>query len=170
MKRLSREGHELNGKMGAEMADTVAKLSEQAVRSRDASWSDYPGDRNARGKSCGGGLGVCLGVASAHVGDGKATAEERMEAMLDLHGLHSNEAMEVLKSFCFRWNVNNFMDWHTQSWVKKSTLGRRILPMAPCELVWQRVFVRGISLSFEILMHLQGQGRSKKESKRMRCR
>ena len=103
-----------------------------------------------RGKSCGGGLGVCLGIASAHVGDGKATAEERMEAMLDLHGLHSNEATEVLKSFCFQ-------------------LGQ-ISPVAPRKLVWRQVFMRGISLSVEILMHLQGQGRSKKESKRMRCR
>ena len=64
-KRFSREGHELNAKMGAEMADAVAKLvgeraklSEQAVRSRDARWSDDLGDRGARGKSCGGGLGV----------------------------------------------------------------------------------------------------------------
>ena len=92
--------------MGAKMADAVAKLvgeraklSEQAVRSRDASWSDDPGYWGARGKSCGGGLRVCLGVASAHVGNGKATAEERTEAMLDLHGLHSNEATEVLEKF-----------------------------------------------------------------------
>lgn len=98
--------------MGAEMAEAAAKLvgeraklSEQAVRSRDASWSDDPGDRSARGKSCGGGLGVCLGVASAHIGDGKATAEERTEAMLDLHGLHSNEATEVLEKFLLSVNM-----------------------------------------------------------------
>jgi hypothetical protein len=105
-KRFSREGHELNDKMGKEMADAAAKLvreraklAEQAVRARDAGWSDDPGDRTARGRSIGGGLGVCLGVAGRDVGDGKLTAEERTECMLDLHGLHSNEATEVLEEF-----------------------------------------------------------------------
>jgi len=105
-KRFSREGHELNGKMSAEMADAAAKLvrerarvAEQAVRSREASWSDDSGDRAARGKVCGGGLGVVLGIAGRDVGDGKLTSEERTEAMLDLHGLHSNEATEVLEKF-----------------------------------------------------------------------
>ncbi|KAJ7132079.1 hypothetical protein C8R44DRAFT_612099 [Mycena epipterygia] len=105
-KRFSREGHELNDKMGKEMAGAAsklvrerAKLAEQAVRSRDSGWSDDPGDRASRGRSCGGGLGVCLGVAGREVGDGKLTGEERTECMLDLHGLHSNEATEVLEEF-----------------------------------------------------------------------
>ncbi|KAF5383536.1 hypothetical protein D9615_003698 [Tricholomella constricta] len=105
-KRFSREGHDLNAKMGVEMAAAAAKLvrerakvAEQAVRNRDASWSDDPGDRGSRGNACGGGFGVCLGVASRDTGDGKMTSEERMEAMLDLHGLHSNEATEVLEQF-----------------------------------------------------------------------
>ncbi|KAG5645726.1 hypothetical protein DXG03_005422 [Asterophora parasitica] len=107
-KRFSREGHDLNAKMGVEMAGAAAKLvrerakvAEQAVRARDATWSDDPGDRGARGNACGGGFGVCLGVAGRDsVGDGgKSSSEERMEAMLDLHGLHSNEATEVLEQF-----------------------------------------------------------------------
>jgi len=109
-KRFSREGHDLNGKMGIEMAEAAkklvrerAKVAEQAVRNRDASWSDDPGDRSARGKTVGAGLGVCLGVAGVSVGGGakevKGTQDERTEAMLDLHGLHSNEATEVLEQF-----------------------------------------------------------------------
>ncbi|KAF8074760.1 hypothetical protein FPV67DRAFT_1407991 [Lyophyllum atratum] len=105
-KRFSREGHDLNAKMAVEMAAAAAKLvrerakvAEQAVRSRDASWSDDPGDRGSRGNSCGGGFGVCLGIASRDTGDGKLSSEERMEALLDLHGLHSNEATEVLEPF-----------------------------------------------------------------------
>ena len=108
-KRFSREGHDLNGKMSAEMADAAnklvrerAKVAEQAVRNRDASWSDDPGDRSARGKSCAAGLGVCLGIAGVSVGGGsevKGSQEERTEVMLDLHGLHSNEATEVLEQF-----------------------------------------------------------------------
>ncbi|KAJ7090581.1 hypothetical protein C8R43DRAFT_1115141 [Mycena crocata] len=105
-KRFSREGHELNDKMGKEMVSAAgklvrerAKLAEAAVRSRDAGWSDDPGDRAARGRSVGGGMGVCLGVAGRSEGDGKMSAEERTECMLDLHGLHANEATEVLEEF-----------------------------------------------------------------------
>lgn len=105
-KRFSREGHDLNMKMKGEMADAACKLvrervksSEQAVRSRDMGWSDDPGDRTSRGKLMGGGLGICLGIASSTTGDGKLTPEERTECVLDLHGLHSNEATEVLEEF-----------------------------------------------------------------------
>ncbi|KAK7676316.1 hypothetical protein QCA50_020733 [Cerrena zonata] len=107
-KRFSREGHDLNAKMHSEMVDAAAKLvrerarvGEQAVRSRDVGWSDDPGDRTTRGKLCGAGLGVVLGIASQNAGgEGqKATPEERTESMLDLHGLHSSEATEVLEEF-----------------------------------------------------------------------
>lgn len=105
-KRFSRDGHDLNAKMSAEMVVAAgklvrerAKLAEQAVRARDSTWSDEPGDRTSRGRICGGGLGVCLGIASKSTGDGKLTPEERTEGMLDLHGLHSNEANEVLEEF-----------------------------------------------------------------------
>lgn len=106
-KRFSREGHELNGKMGTEMADAAAqlvkeraKVAEQAAKARDAAWSNDPGDRTSRGKLCGGGLGVCLGIASTDIsGNEKSTPEERTEAALDLHGLHANEATEVLEKF-----------------------------------------------------------------------
>lgn len=106
-KRFSREGHELNAKMGAEMTQAAgklvrerAKLVEQAVKNRDAGWSDDPGDRSSKGRVCGGGLGVCLGIASKSVGgEGKLSPEERTESLLDLHGLHSNEATEVLEEF-----------------------------------------------------------------------
>lgn len=105
-KRFSREGQELNAKMAAEMATAAgklvrerAKLAEQAIRGRESSWSDDPSDRASRGKSCGGGLGVCLGVAGRSVGDASLTADERTEALLDLHGLHANEATDVLEEF-----------------------------------------------------------------------
>ncbi|GLB43441.1 putative DUF1771 [Lyophyllum shimeji] len=114
-KRFSREGHDLNAKMGAEMAAAAAKLvqerakvAEQAVRSRDVSWSDDPGDRGSRGNACGGGFGVCLGIASRDTGDGKLSSEERMEALLDLHGLHSNEATEVLEQFLLALESEHF--------------------------------------------------------------
>ncbi|KAI0065625.1 hypothetical protein BV25DRAFT_1822112 [Artomyces pyxidatus] len=107
-KRFSREGHDLNAKMASEMAESAgtlvrerARLAEQAVKARDPSWSDDPGDRSARGRSCGGGLGVTLGIASGSVvgENGKLTPEERTEVALDLHGLHANEATEVMEEF-----------------------------------------------------------------------
>ena len=106
-KRFSKEGHELNAKMSSAMADAAiklvkerAKLAEQAVRGRDPAWSDDPGDRASRGKIFENGLGVCLGIGRVDVGGTeKLTPEERTEAVLDLHGLHANEATEVLESF-----------------------------------------------------------------------
>jgi hypothetical protein len=107
-KRFSREGHDLNAKMRGEMAESARKLVrerctivEQAVRERDASWSDDPADRSTRGKRCGATLGVMLGVASKDSGPevARLTPEERTECILDLHGLHGNEATEVLEEF-----------------------------------------------------------------------
>jgi len=41
-----------------------------------------------------------LGIASSDIGGNeKLTADERTEAVLDLHGLHANEATEVLEKF-----------------------------------------------------------------------
>lgn len=107
-KRFSREGHDLNNKMATEMTEAGctlvrerAELAEQAVRERDTGWSDDPRDRTSRGQTCGGGFGVILGVARTDLaGDkGKLSPEERTECVLDLHGLHSNEATEVLEDF-----------------------------------------------------------------------
>ncbi len=77
-----------------------ARLAEQAARARDVTWSDDPGDRSVRGRICGAGLGITLGIASqTNSGETKLTPEERTEAMLDLHGLHAAEATEVLEEF-----------------------------------------------------------------------
>lgn len=110
-KRFSREGHDLNTKMNKEMTDAAGrlvrervKIAVEAVKARDPTWSDDPGDRGAKGKLCGNGLGVILGIASASVvassaKDKRMTPEERTECMVDLHGLHANEATEVLEEF-----------------------------------------------------------------------
>ena len=109
-KRFSREGHDLNAKMGGEAADAADRLIRarvrivaEAVKKRDAGWSDEARDRSDRGKIVGGGLGVLLGVASKDVGAEsgglRATPDERTEALIDLHGLHANEAVEVLDKF-----------------------------------------------------------------------
>jgi hypothetical protein len=109
-KRFSREAQELNKRMKGETAEAASKLVKdrarvavEAVRGRDPAWTDDPGDRSTRGKICGGGYGVCLGIAASFVGgsgDGrKMTPEEKTEVLLDLHGLHAGEAAEVVEEF-----------------------------------------------------------------------
>jgi hypothetical protein len=107
-KRFSREGHDLNAKMSAELtqsAGTVirerAKLIEQVVKGHDDAWSDDSSDHSARGLVCGNGLGVILGIARRDVSGEQRdlTQDERTECMLDLHGIHAAEATEILEEF-----------------------------------------------------------------------
>ncbi|CAE6457694.1 unnamed protein product [Rhizoctonia solani] len=108
-KRFSKDAHELNRKMVDESSEAARKIvrervrtAVEAVRQRDTSWSDDPRDRAERGKMCGGELGVILGVASATAaGEGGKglRAEERMECLLDLHGLHATEGVDALQEF-----------------------------------------------------------------------
>ena len=107
-KRFSREGHDLNAKMSAELtisARTVVrertKLIEQAVKARDSTWSDDPGDHSARGHTCGNGLGIILGIARRDVSGEQRDlkSEERTESVLDLHGIHAAEATDILEEF-----------------------------------------------------------------------
>ena len=107
-KRFSREGHDLNAKMSGELtvsAGTVVrertKLIEQAVKARDSTWSDDPGDHSARGRMCGNGLGIILGIARRDVSGEQRDlkSEERTESVLDLHGIHAAEATEILEEF-----------------------------------------------------------------------
>lgn len=86
-----------------------ARLTEGAVRAREQSWSDDPLDRTWRGRTCGGGMGVVMGVASDRDVGEKLSGEEKMEAVLDLHGLHSNEATEVLEQFLLGLENEHFL-------------------------------------------------------------
>lgn len=135
-KRFSREGHDLNAKMAAEMVEAAgklvrerARLAEQAARARDVTWSDDPGDRSVRGRVCGAGLGITLGIASqTNSGETKLTPEERTEAMLDLHGLHAAEATEVLEEFLLAVCV--------QFYIHKAWLLTSILAAGEGALLW----------------------------------
>lgn len=116
-KRWSREGEELNRRMREEMVvaagDLVrarARVVEGVVRERAGSQASDPSDRTVRGKVMGGGLGVCLGIASRGMAGGpEQSAEERMEVMVDLHGLHANEAAEVLETFLLTVSLWSFV-------------------------------------------------------------
>ena len=107
-KRFSREGHDLNAKMAAELTLSAgavvrerAKLIEQVVKSRDGAWSDDAADHSARGRVCGNGLGVILGIARRDVSgeQRELKPDERTEALADIHGIHAAEATEILEEF-----------------------------------------------------------------------
>ncbi|KAG8735119.1 hypothetical protein FRC10_010971 [Ceratobasidium sp. 414] len=122
-KRFSKDAHELNKKMVEESGEAARRIVKErvraaadAVRARDAGWSDDARDRTERGRICGGELGVVLGVASVSaVGEGGKglTAEERMECLLDLHGLHAAEGVEALQEFLVevRDQISNASTW-----------------------------------------------------------
>lgn len=107
-KRFSREANVMNQRMIAESADAAADLvrqrralAQEAIQAR-GDWSDDPGDRAVKGKECAGGLGVVMGIASAKAmgrNGQQMTADERTEVCIDLHGLHSNEGVDVLEDF-----------------------------------------------------------------------
>ncbi len=109
-KRFSREGHDLNAKMAAELTSSAGiivrertKLIEQVVKARDGTWSDDPSDHSARGRMCGNGLGVILGIARRDVSGEQRdlNPDERTESLLDIHGIHAAEATEILEEFLF---------------------------------------------------------------------
>ncbi|KZP01884.1 hypothetical protein CALVIDRAFT_570986 [Calocera viscosa TUFC12733] len=101
-KSFSRAAADLNARMQAELAHSArllvkerAKIAQDAVRNRETWAADDAADRTSRGKPCGSGLGVVLGVSR----EGAPTSEERMECVLDLHALHANEGQEILEEF-----------------------------------------------------------------------
>jgi hypothetical protein len=116
-KRFSREGKALNEKMLSESHEAANALvkermkdAQKAVRERDSAWSDDPRDRAERGRECGAGFGVVLGVAAASkVPDGtKLSSEERTECLLDLHTLHGSEGADIVSHFLAELERENY--------------------------------------------------------------
>ncbi|ORX39304.1 hypothetical protein BD324DRAFT_679780 [Kockovaella imperatae] len=115
-KRFSREGKTLNERMLQESASAAEALIrermievQKTVRERDPMWSDDPLDRLVRGRECGGGLGVILGVASTKVAVGQPlSAEERTECIVDLHTLHGNEGADLAGNFLAELERENY--------------------------------------------------------------
>ena|SRR5258708_2589669 len=105
------------GRAAAHLIWEQAVMAVEVVRNCDVSWSDDPSDdRTACGKVCGGGLSVCLGIVSLNVGTGnRHTPKEQMEVFLDLHGLHSNKAVEVIEDFLVVVSVCVSMVGHCQT-------------------------------------------------------
>lgn len=80
-----------------------SRLNDPATSGSNASaQSTEAGARNLRGKVVGSGLGVCLGVVRPGALQGNSaniSVDERTECLLDLHGLHAKEAVELTEEF-----------------------------------------------------------------------
>ncbi|KAJ1017812.1 hypothetical protein NDA16_005129 [Ustilago loliicola] len=80
-----------------------SRLNDPATSGSNASaQSTEAGARGLRGKIVGNGLGLCLGVVRPGALQGNSanlSVDERTECLLDLHGLHAKEAVELTEEF-----------------------------------------------------------------------
>lgn len=118
-RKWSQEGQVLNAQIterGPQLARDMLKERHKELQTRlkmptgadGGGWgssgnaSDEAGARGLRGKAVGNGLGVCLGVArkdALPAQSAQLTLEERTECLLDAHGLHASEAVEIIEEF-----------------------------------------------------------------------
>lgn len=119
-KRFSKEASSLNHQYEDEsrtaahaivkerMRELRSRLNDPNVSGSNASCqSNEAGARNLRGKVVGSGLGLCLGVvrpgslqgSQASPITANLSVDERTECLLDLHGLHAKEAVELTEEF-----------------------------------------------------------------------
>ena len=120
-KRFSREGKGLNERMlneqtAASQTLIRARMEEArtAIMERTTSWTDDSADKTVRGRVCGGGLGLLLGVASSTVGP-QMSADERTEAMMDLHTIHGEEGVHFASLFLDHVSLPSLSPWLTPS-------------------------------------------------------
>ncbi|KAF6766963.1 protein of unknown function DUF1771 [Kalmanozyma brasiliensis GHG001] len=119
-KKFSKEASSLNHQYEDESrtaAHGIIKERMRELRSRindpgasgstASSQSNEAGSRGMRGKLVGNGLGICLGVvrpgalqgSQASSATANLSVDERTECLLDLHGLHAKEAVEMTEQF-----------------------------------------------------------------------
>ncbi|KAF9060971.1 hypothetical protein BDP27DRAFT_1370048 [Rhodocollybia butyracea] len=123
-----RKGHELDGgvkKAARELVRERAGYTLFAVTPRDLGWSDDPGDRGAMG-----GIGGC--------------GDYRAELVLDLRGLHANEATE--EEFLFALSFA-YVIMGMQKHPEKRNVGRGALPAG----LWIGVVVAARMVKRQIL-------------------
>ncbi|POY72160.1 hypothetical protein BMF94_4797 [Rhodotorula taiwanensis] len=116
-RKWSREAQDWSRQVAIEGRDSALKIVEERKRilkeaidaneGRGGSVDDVP-DRRARGQERGG--GICLGVVSkAVVSDSRPlTEEERTEVALDLHALHTDEAIGFMGDFLLKLESQKF--------------------------------------------------------------
>ncbi|BGP49572.1 hypothetical protein JCM10450v2_005467 [Rhodotorula kratochvilovae] len=116
-RKWSREAQDWSRQVAIEGRDSALRIVEERKRilkeaierneGRAGSTDDGP-DRRARGHERGG--GICLGVVSPAVvaSDRPLTEEERTEVALDLHALHTDEAISFMGDFLLQLEAQRF--------------------------------------------------------------
>ncbi|GAA6024596.1 hypothetical protein JCM10207_001016 [Rhodosporidiobolus poonsookiae] len=117
-RKWSREAQDWSRQVAIEGRDSALRIVEERKRilkeaidrneQRAGTADDVP-DRKARGHERGG--GICLGVVSPAVipSEGRPlTDEERTEVALDLHALHTDEALGFMGDFLLKLEAQNF--------------------------------------------------------------
>lgn len=118
VKKWSKEGDEWNRRLTEEPRATAGlmiternRLMKDAVRegvSDRLNKVDEGPDRMHRGKEMGG--GICLGVVSASSNQtaSASSVKERMEVLMDLHGLHPDDGVYYLEKFMMALKTEGF--------------------------------------------------------------
>ena len=106
-REASRRGQDFQRQIAIEGRDSASKIVEErkrvlkeAVLAEEDPAGDGTPHRKVRGQERGG--GVCLGVVAQSQlarGDRQLTVEERTEVALDLHALHTDEAISFMGDF-----------------------------------------------------------------------
>lgn len=117
-RKWSREAQDWSRQVAIEGRDSALRIVEERKRvlqeaierneGRSGSTDDVP-DRKSKGQERGG--GICLGVVSPSMlssNDRHATEEERTEVALDLHALHTDEAISFMGDFLLKLEAQQF--------------------------------------------------------------
>ncbi|BGP17710.1 hypothetical protein JCM10213_005290 [Rhodosporidiobolus nylandii] len=117
-RKWSREAQDWSRQVAIEGRDSALRIVEERKRilkeaidrneGRAGTTDDVP-DRKARGHERGG--GICLGVVNQAVLGGEArslTEDERTEVALDLHALHTDEAISFMGDFLLKLEAQQF--------------------------------------------------------------
>ncbi|GAA5870766.1 hypothetical protein JCM8547_001703 [Rhodosporidiobolus lusitaniae] len=116
-RKWSREAQDWSRQVAIEGRDSALRIVEERKRilkeaidrnEHRAGTTDDAPDRKARGHERGG--GICLGVVSPAVLDGGSTLteDERTEVALDLHALHTDEAISFMGDFLLKLEAQQF--------------------------------------------------------------
>ncbi|GAA6058961.1 hypothetical protein JCM10212_001671 [Sporobolomyces blumeae] len=117
-RKWSREAQDWSRQVAIEGRDSALRIVEERKRvlreaierneGRGGTTDDVP-DRKARGQERGG--GICLGVVSSSMLSSQnrhATEEERTEVALDLHALHTDEAIGFMGDFLLKLEAQQY--------------------------------------------------------------
>lgn len=104
-RRLADETRAIAGSMIAERNRLLKDAVREGVSERLSKVEEGP-DRMHRGKEMGG--GICLGVVASSRNQGVVAVKERMEVLMDLHGLNPEDGVYYMEKFLMALKTEGF--------------------------------------------------------------